>query len=55
MYWRYAREQIGLFTAMAYGRLRDSGVQVLTYIDDVLQSDPLAPGLGAAVSLFDMF
>ena len=32
---------------MAYGRLSDSGVRVLTYVDDVLQSDPLVPGLGA--------
>ena len=30
--WRYARKQIGLFAGMAYGRLRDSGVRVLTYV-----------------------
>ena len=40
---------------MAFGRLRGSGVRALTYVDDVLQSDPLAPGLGAVVSLFDIY
>ena len=56
MHWRYARKQIGLFTAMAYRRLRDSGVRVLTYVDDVLQSDPFSPGLGATKNIiFDVF
>ena len=45
--WRYARKQIGIFAGMAYERLRGSGVRVMTYVDDVLQSDPFAPGLGA--------
>ena len=40
---------------MAYWRLRESGVRVMTYVDDVLQSDPFAPGLGATVSLFDIY
>ena len=56
MHWRYARKQIGLFTAMAYGRLRDSGVRVLTYVEDVLQSDPFAPALGVTKKfIFDIF
>ena len=54
--WRYARKQIGLFAGMAYGRLRGSGVRVMTYVDDVLQSDPFAPGLGATKKIiFDIF
>ena len=34
---------------------RGSGVRVMTYVDDVLQSDPFAPGLSATVSLFDIY
>ena len=54
--WRYARKQIGLFAGMAYGRLRGSGVRVMTYVDDVLQSDPFAPGIGVTKTfIFDIF